>query len=238
MRLKIECELKEKEIITSYNRKILSFFKHSLEDYSKEMMEYYYAEGKEKDMSFACYFPIEMIREDKIYLRENNFRIFITFNSITDGLHFYNSFISSKHKKTRFKLEENEFWIKNIIKLSEKKIEGDVAVFQTLSPLVIREKLENKKDWFHILDEKGIEVLKKDIKYSLREKFSKEILENIDIIPIKTKKVIVNFYDIKFPTTKGLFAIKGNEKILNFFYKSGLGSKKSSGFGMLEIISK
>lgn len=238
MRLKVECELRENKVTTFYNQKILSFFKHSLEFYSKEIKDFYYSEAKEKDMSFACYFSLEKISNNEIYLKDNIFKIFITFNSITDGLHYYNSFINSKHKKIKFKLGNNEFCIKNIVKLQEKKIDDDVAIFQTLSPIVIREKTKDKKDFFHILDENGIKILYKNIKFLLEKNFSKETLEKIEIIPIKTKKTIVSFYGIKFPTTKGIFAIKGDKNILEYFYKAGLGSKKSSGFGMLEIISK
>lgn len=236
MRLKIECNLEKNIITTSYNRKILSFFKKSLELYDKDIEKIYYDEPHEKDMSFSCFFPIERIEKDKIYLKENKFKIFLTFNSIIDGIHYYNSFINAKSKHIEFKLDENIFNIVNIAKINEKTINENVAIFQTLSPIMIREKIDRKKEWFHILDEKGIEVLKKNLCYSLRNRFPLEKLNELEIIPINIKKTIVSFYDIKFPTTKGIFAIKGDKEILNYFYKSGLSSKKSCGFGMLELI--
>lgn len=236
MRLKIECILENNIIHISYNRKILSFFKKSLEFYSKDIKENYYGEPCEKDMSFSCFFPLQKIENNKIYLKENNFKIFITFNSIVDGIHFYNSFILAKNKKIKFTLEDNSFSIKNITKINEKPILEDIAIFKTLSPIVVREKRENEKDWYHFLDGKGIKVLKKNICYSLNEKFPLENLEKLEIIPLDMKKTVVNFYDIKFTVTKGTFAIKGDKKILEYFYKSGLGSRKSSGFGMLELI--
>lgn len=236
MRLKIECGLEENTISTSYNRKILSFFKKSLELYDREVEKEYYGEPCKKDMSFSCFFPLEKIDGDKIYLKEKNFKIFITFNSIIDGVHFYNSFVNAKNKKIQFNFYENKFTISNIIKLNEKKINNNIAIFQTLSPIIIKEKITKEKEWFHILDEKGIEILKKNLNYSLKDKFSLEILDQIEIIPVDIKKIIVNFYNIKFPTTKGIFILKGNKEVLNYFYKSGIGSKKSSGFGMLELI--
>lgn len=236
MRLKIECNLEKNIVTTSYNRKILSFFKKSLELYNKDIEKIYYDEPNEKDMSFSCFFPIERIEKDKIYLKENKFKIFLTFNSIIDGIHYYNSFINAKNKHIEFNLDENIFNISSIAKINEKTVNGNIAIFQILSPIMIREKIDRKKEWFHILDEKGIEVLKKNLSYSLRNKFPLEKLNELEIIPINIKKVIVNFYDIKFPTTKGVIAIKGDKEILEYFYKSGLSSKKSSGFGMLELI--
>lgn len=236
MRIKIECSLKDEIITTSYNRKILSFIKKSLELYDKEIEKIYYDNSCIKDMSFACYLPIEKIEKEKIYLKEKNFKLFLTFNSVIDGIHYYNSFINAKNKKIEFKINENIFIVTKITKLQEKIIKDNTAIFQTLSPIIIKEKIEREREWFHILDKKGIEVLKKNICYSLKDKFSKVKLENLEIIPIDMKKTVVNFYDIKFPVTKGIFAIKGDKEVLDHFYKSGIGSKKSSGFGMLELV--
>lgn len=219
MRLKIECILENNLVDTSYNRKILSFFKKSLELYSNDIKDNYYGEPCEKDMSFSCFFPLQKIENNKIYLKENNFKIFITFNSIVDGIHFYNSFVLAKNKRIKFILGDNSFSIKNIIKINEKPILEDIAIFKTLSPIVIREKRENEKDWYHFLDEKGIKILKKNLCYSLKEKFSLENLEKIEIIPIDIKKTVVNFYNIKFTATKGTIAIKGDKKFLEYFYK-------------------
>lgn len=238
MRFSIECILEKDEISTSYNRKILSFFKKALEAYNKDIKKFFYDEPMEKEMTFSCYFFIEKIENNKIKLRENNFKIFITFNSIIDGIHFYNAFLEARANKIEFNIgDNNSFKIKNITKIKEKEINGTAGAFKLLSPLVIREKREGKKDWYHFLDEKGIEVLKNNLYYSLREKFSKDILESLEIIPLDVKNVIVNFYDIKFNTTKGLIALKGNRELLDYFYKSGIGSRKSSGYGMLELMS-
>lgn len=238
MRLSIECNLEKKEIPLAYNRKILSFFKKSLENYNKDIKNFFYDEPQEKEMTFSCYFPIEKIEKDKIKLKYHNFKIYITFNSILDGIHFYNAFIEAKSKYIKFSVEEgNNFLIKNIIKLKEKEILGTGAAFRLLSPLVIREKREEKKDWYHFLDENGIEVLKKNLCYSLKDKFSKKSLESLEIIPLDIRGTVVNFYDIKFNATRGIIALKGDNELLNYFYKAGIGSRKSSGYGMLELIS-
>lgn len=236
MRFVIECELKNGVISTDYNRKLLSCFKKSLELYSDEVQKSYYGEPSEKDMTFSCFLPILKIENEKIYLKENKFKIFITFNMVIDAVHFYNSFLKAKKGNVKFKLEENEFCINNVAKISEKQILEDTAIFQILSPLVIKEKITREKEWFHILDKKGIEVLKKNIQFSLSKKFSKEKLNTLEILPINIKKTVVNFYNIKFPASKGIFAIKGDNEILNYFYRAGIGSKKSSGFGMLELL--
>ena len=114
-----------------------------------------------------------------------------------------------------------------------------VKVIGTLSPIVIREQIEKegeKKEWFHLLDEKGIEILKKNMCYSLKEKFKIGELEALEIKPIEVRKTVVHFYKIKFPATNGKLVIKGDKKILNYLYRIGLGGKCPSGFGMLELL--
>lgn len=236
MRIKLECVLEDKVIPISYNRRILSFFKKSLEEYEPEIKENFYENNLEKDMTFSCFFPIEKIEDKKIYLKENIFKIYLSFNSILEGIHFYNSFIKQEKKRTKFLLGENNFYIQDISKIQEKTINDNVVIFKTLSPIIIREKREKQKDWYHILDENGIKILKKNLQFNLQKRFSLKALEEIEIIPLDIKKVIINVYDIKLAATKGLIAIKGEKEILNFLYKSGIGSKKSSGYGMLEIV--
>lgn len=236
MRLKIECILDKSEVSISYNRKIISFFKKSLEEYDFEIKKEIYDNLKEKEMSFACYFPIKNIENDIIYLKGNRFNIYITFSSLLLGINYYNAFLLSKQKENEFKICDNKFKIKNIVKIKEKEITRDIAIFKTLSPVVIRERMEKNRDRYHFLDKKGIEVLKKNIIFNLKEKFEIKELESIEIIPIDIKKTIVNLYDIKFTVSKGILAIKANRKILEYFYKKGLGSKLNSGMGMLEIL--
>lgn len=238
MRLKIECVLKENFVCLDYRRSILSFIKKSLENYSEEIKKKYYNEYKPKDMTFACYFPIENIENNQINLTNNIFAIFLSFDSIIDGVHFYNAFNIAKKNHIQFNLGKNIFQIKNIVKLQEKEIKEDKVTFKTLSPIVIREQIEDedrKKEWFHKLDEKGIEVLKKNLCYSLKDKFSIKELENIEIEVEKARVNIISFYKIKFPATSGKITVKGDKKILNYFYRAGLGGKCPSGFGMLDI---
>ena len=238
MRLKIECILEENFVCLDYRRSILSFIKKSLENYSEEIKKKYYDEYKAKDMTFACYFPIEKIENNQINLTNNIFAIFLSFDSIIDGVHFYNAFNIAKRNHIQFNLGKNIFQIKNIVKLQEKEIKEDKATFKTLSPIVIREQIEEgekKKEWFYELDEKGIEILKRNLCYSLKDKFSIKELEKIEIEVEKSKTSIISFYKIKFPATNGRITIKGDKKILNYFYRAGIGSKCPSGFGLLDL---
>ena len=63
-----------------------------------------------------------------------------------------------------------------------------------------------------------------------------EIADTFEITPIAPKKVIIKFYEKQIETSVGTFNIKGDKRLLEYLYKAGIGSKRSAGFGMFQII--
>jgi CRISPR-associated endoribonuclease Cas6 len=234
MRFEIRCKLEEKIISTDYRRKILSFFKRSLEEYNADVKKTIYDNPKRRNFTFSVYMPVEKIEKDQIYLKNNDIKIFLSVENIMEALHFLNALIGSKGKK--FSMGKSFFTVEKVAKREEKVIVRHEAVFKTLSPIAIREVREGKNSWYHDFDEKGMEVLKKNTLYNLKDRFSKSSLEIFEIVPIKTKRTVVNFYKSNFPVTLGSFYVKADKKVLNYLYKSGFGSRSSAGFGMLEIV--
>ena len=50
------------------------------------------------------------------------------------------------------------------------------------------------------------------------------------------KKIIVPAYGLKIPVSIGNFVVSGDKKILNHILKTGVGSKRNSGFGLVEQV--
>jgi len=234
MRFEIRCKLEKKVISTDYRRKILSFFKRSLEEYNADIKKAIYDDPERRNFTFSVYLPVEKIEKDRVYLKNNDIKIFLSVENMMEALHFLNALIGSKGKK--FSMGENSFVVESIHKRQEKEIVRDEVIFKTLSPIVIREVREGKNSWYHDFDEKGMEILKKNTLYNLKNKFYKSSLEEFEVVPIKTRRTVVSFYKSKFPVTLGTFYVKADKKILNYLYKSGFGSRSSAGFGMLEVI--
>ncbi|WP_372713937.1 CRISPR-associated endoribonuclease Cas6 [Ilyobacter sp.] len=231
MRFEVEGRFKNKVITTDYKRKILSVIKSSMEDRLRGKI---YNEDKPRNFTFSPFIIIEKIKEDKIYLKSENIKIFFSVDGMKEGWIFLNSLKKSKGKKIQF--GENELEITNVKTNTEKLIEDNIAVFKILSPIVIREQRKEKSDWYHDFDKKGIEILKRNICYQMRYDFPKSELEGIEIQGLKTKRTIVKNYDIKYPVTLGSIMIKASSRILNRLYKRGIGSKTSLGHGMLEFM--
>jgi len=50
------------------------------------------------------------------------------------------------------------------------------------------------------------------------------------------KRVVTKYKDTWINGWKGMYRISGSSRALEFIYNTGLGSKNSQGFGLLEVI--
>ncbi|WP_022819289.1 CRISPR-associated endoribonuclease Cas6 [Fusobacterium russii] len=239
MRLLIECSLENKEEISipvDYRRKVLSFFKSVLEKNSLELKDKYYKENNLKDFTYSCYLPIKEIKDKKIYLSSNTFKIFFSTSEYNIFFDFYNSFQKSLLKDFNF-----AGYILNINSLTlvkEKKITTEEVVFKIISPIIVRDhNKENGKNWFYSLNEtEGVEILKRNITSLLKDKFEKNDIDELEITPINIKKVISYYYNFKMEGNKGLIKIKAKKEILDYLYKAGFSSNRSAGYGYVDVV--
>ncbi|MGL4865024.1 CRISPR-associated endoribonuclease Cas6 [Cetobacterium sp.] len=235
MRLELNFIVEKNEIPIEFRKTIVSFFKSVIENYDKDLFKSLYDIGKEKRVTFAPFFTPLQFNKDSILLKSNNIKVIFSTEDELLGLHYFNAFLQNLENSYTFK--NNKLTLTRAIKTKEKKIENDKAIFKILSPLIIREQLDEDKSWYHLLDEKGIEILKRNLLATLKGEFPEKYLEELEIFPLETKKVVTTFYGIKMQGTLGIIEIRGRKEILNSLYKSGaLSSRKSMGFGMLDII--
>lgn len=235
MRMKLEFFLDDNKIEYDYRRIIISFFKKTLETYNEDIKEIVYGIGSKKEMCFSPFFKAKEFKDGHIILENGKLNIFISFNDKLLGIHFFNALLGMINKEFRFR--DNVLKLEKVSKVEEKNIKTEEVVFKLLSPLVIREILDNRKSWYHYLDEKGLEILKKNLIYNLKEKFPVEYIEKLEIVPLDIRKVIVEFYGLKIQSTLGTIRVKGKKEILEYLYRTGLStSKKSAGFNMLDVV--
>jgi CRISPR-associated endoribonuclease Cas6 len=242
LRFAVVFKTDNRELPIDYRRKFISFLKKSFEEYDKKVYEKFYKDRDniEKEYTFSVYLGKCKVTKEKIVLENDEIILnFSTYDTET-GLHFYNAMLGSKDKK--FDMGKNNFITPQRINLLKEKIlKEDRVLFKTFSPIVIREHMrEGNRDKFYTFkDDGGIEVIKKNMKYSLEKIFGESVLEDIDnlkINDVNTKTVSIRNYDINIPCTLGMFEMEGERYLLDYFYKAGFSSKKSAGFGMLEIV--
>lgn len=235
MRLELNFIVENNELPIEFRKTLVSFFKNVIESYDRDLFKKLYDIGQEKRITFAPFFTPLQFNQDKIILKNNNVKVIFSAEDDLLGLHYFNAFLQNLNNS--YNLKQNTLTLIRAVKIKEKKIEDNEAVFKLLSPLIIREQLNEKKSWYHLMDEKGLTILKRNLLTTLKADFPEKYINELKIIPLETKKAIITFYGIKMQGNLGLLKIIGRKEILNSLYKSGaLSSRKSMGFGLLEII--
>lgn len=238
MRLKLCLELENEKMPIQYRRSILSFIKKLLSEYSEEYYKKLYDENKPiiKPYTFSVFFERPKIESEEIVLANKSFEINMAIQDYEIAVALYNSFNHQKNKN--FAISNNSWKLTNIVMLPEKDITSESINIKFQSPLVARNR-QNQKDYYYSYTnpEKFLETLKINIREELQiTDIPSELSETFEITPIEPKKVIIKFYEKQIETSTGKFNIKGDKRLLEYLYKAGLGSKRSAGFGMFQII--
>ena len=63
-----------------------------------------------------------------------------------------------------------------------------------------------------------------------------KLIDNLIIEPLKMKEITVIHYNHPVKTNSGLIRFQGHPYILNYLYKAGIGSRRSQGFGLVEVV--
>lgn len=246
MRFAIELEFSKDLIQKDKNRLIISLLKKAFLNFNEDFYNRIYEEDKtlRKDFTFAIYLGnCEFLREEiKLQIPKAILNI-STFNYI-EGIMIYNSFHKLQKDKTECIFGENNFVkVVSIKKVYETIVNKSSMDFKTLSPIVVKEhrrSLNDEQTFYHSIEnEKGLENLNKFMKAILTEKFPqkyKDILNLQITLKSNVKVVKVKNYGIVFPTSLCIINIKGNSELIDYIYKSGIGSKTNSGFGMLSAL--
>ena len=254
MRIKLHFELENKIIPKDYRVLILSFIKHSLEkNFEKSYKEIYESKPIMKFFTFSVYLPKPKIEKDKIELDKNYFNAVFSIYDNKRFIEFYNSFNSmiiknnEENKEHPYPLKDNKMRLKNITMENEKIITSNRAIIKFLSPLVVRkheeitinEKRKGKDIYLDFNDSDFNEQLNYSVTRLIKDLKLNGVNSNIKLEPCKSaRKTVVDFKNVLIHSSIGEYIISGESELLNILYKTGIGSKRSGGFGMFDIIKE
>lgn len=237
MRFRLNFKLENEHLPIQYRKNVLSFIKLSLSNYNEEYYKKLYNEKDTiiKPYTFAVFFNNPIFRDEEIIIEDKKFNINFSVSDYEIAVALYNAF--NHQKKVKFSINSNSWTLENITMLNEKKIDTEKLRIKFLSPLVVRSR-ENEKDYYYSYESSEFEeTLKINIKEQLKiANISQETAGTFKINAINAKKVIVKFYEKKMECSVGTFEISGDKELLKTLYQMGLGSRRSSGFGMFEIL--
>ncbi|MSU00447.1 CRISPR-associated endoribonuclease Cas6 [Tissierella pigra] len=242
MRYNVELVLSNENIPKDKNRIILSFLKHIYESYDKKYYESLYKseENKVKDFTFSLYMPNCKFTREEIIIPEKKIILNFSTADMKDSIFFYNAILANRGKL--YNIKGNSITVRNINMNKEKPITNDYAVYSTMSPIVVREhKGNNKKTWYYSLnEEEGKEIFISNLKYQLLDNFGEERKLDIEEIKVevlgRSKEVKVKHYEIEVLSNICRIKVQAKPYILDYLYKAGVGSRKSSGFGMVDLM--
>ena len=241
MRFTVELEMQKPQLPKDKNRIFISFLKNIFESYDKDEYARLYGinENKQKDYTFSVYLPGAKFEREVIYLSSNIIRFNFSSYEYASGIMFYNSILKAKAKK--FPLSnDNELTVHNITLAKENVIRENNATFVTMSPIVIRNHSRvTNKDWFYSFNDADyLKILKMNLFNQTQEVwgFKQDDIEELEISVLRNRDVKVKNYGIEVLANLATLELIGKPYLLDYFYKAGLGSKTSSGFGMLRLV--
>lgn len=236
MRFKMYFELENSKLNIQYRKNIISYIKHAIQDYDENLYQEIYAGNNTKTFTWAPILSKPSFNGDNIQLQDNNFSILFSAYNYLYALHLYNAFFKQLFKK--FSLNQNSMTLKNIVMIPEKQINNKVQV-KMASPIICRNhNRETLKDMYYSFERPDF---KEYIKINILEQMRKEdldssLLKDFEIVPINGKKTIIKLYEKKIEASIGTFELEGNNQLLDYLYKAGIGAKKAMGFGLFEIL--
>ena len=259
MRIKLHFELENNIIPKDYRILILSFIKNNLEkNFNESYKEIYGEKPTVKFFTFSVYLPKPKIEKEKIELDRNYFNILFSIYDNKQFIEFYNSFNSminkekendnKKNKKYSYPLKNNKMELKNITMVNEKNIMSNRVRIKFLSPLVLRNHKEitiNKKRkgadiYFDFNDSDFNEQINYSVSRLIKDLKLNGVNSNIKLKPYNNlaRKTVVSFKNILINSSIGEYILEGDSELLNILYKTGIGSRRSEGFGMFEVIEE
>ena len=241
MRFNVELILSNENIPKDKNRIILSLLKHIYQSYDKDYYKSLYEvkENKRKGFTFSLYMPNCTFTKEEIIISGKKIIWNFSTADMNEGITFYNAALANRGKS--YEIKGNTLTIKRISMNKEKIITNDYAVYSSMSPVVVRKhEGNNKKTWYYSLnEEKGKEIFIENLRYQLLDNFGEERkldIEEVNFQVLRNKEVKVKHYGIEVLSNICRIKVQAKPYILDYIYKSGVGSRKSGGFGMLDLV--
>lgn len=232
MKLILGLELLSEAVDLNYRESILSFIKHILsEKYPDDFIQLYTVPIM-KSYSYSVYFPNAKLYENSIH---TNKQMSVTITSCDKILiaKLYNAALFMKYKN--YPMRDNSMTLKKvrldtyIPKIKERNL------VKFLSPLVIRKREDNKDTYLNFDDQEFNQYVNISIE-NLCNQLGITPCGTIKLTPFNAKRTVIKQDNLFFEANLGTFVLEGDKDIISLLYQTGIGSRRSQGFGMFEII--
>lgn len=240
MIIKITIALEKSELPVDYSPSFVSLLKNALSKYNDTLFKRYYADNNfsEKNFCFAVKLKNPCFKTDRILLDDNTLILRIHIANLADGIDFYNAFI--KQRGIKYPLpDKNSAEIVHVEIANHKQINSDEILIKFLSPLLVRRHENNKDTYLAFNDEDFEKYFLLSISTMLKNLYSIDTdIINLTIEPIEPRKTVVNTFGCKITGNIGVFRLYGDSQVLSILSQTGIGSRRSQGFGCFEVLQE
>lgn len=242
--MRLSCEYKTDELPVANKMMFVSLIKEALKRVNMEYYEKLYQfEGNSnkqiKSFSFAVLLK-DFDMQGEIFNIRDRIILNITTPDYEFGINVYNGLLNLQS----FKYKDYSLNKLRITLVKEKFASEQQVVFKTMSPICMRNK---EKGFIGPKDDLYVETLNYIANKNLEVHRGFGLKEPLQFEELSMKKVVVKeeISGFKESTSKntfyvnaysGTFKLTGDIEDLNFIYQSGIGFRRSQGFGMLEIV--
>ena len=243
MRLRITFKATDEKIPIGNRFMVCSLIKNSIEKGDKDLFEkiYTYKDKKNKkikDFTFSIFLNDFDTKENYIEIN-GNITVTVSTPDYNLGIAIYNGLL----KIREFEYKEFKLEIKQITLLKENKVNSNLITCKTLSPIFIRDRAGKAID---INDSQFEEVLNYICNLYIKNYRGDGLRKELKISPINMRKVVIKeeiagFKEITgkefiyIDSYKGLFNLEGDIEDLQILLQSGVGFRRSEGFGMIDL---
>lgn len=226
--IKLQFNLENNILPQEMERVLVSFIKSSVEKVSqKKYEEWYLQKNIQKSFCWSTYYPGVKSHNGVKELSQNWFAMNISTPNAKDFITLFNAFI--KRKNEPIKIKNNTMTIKSVNLEILPDIDATHIIVQTESPVIVRGK---DKLFLTDADQDFSATLETSIN-SLLYKFGRE--STVRITPKLTASVATTAFGPVIGNT-GFFELNGDKEDLEFLLSSGIGSRRSEGFGRIKVV--
>ena len=232
--LRLEFQLETTEIPAELDKVLVSFLKAAVENYSPALFEKLYNKNSSilKTYVWATYLP------GARFTQENHSRFIMTFSDADIGelIEFYNAFVLMKYKP--YPMYQNSMRLMSVKIRNIPEIQDTELIIKMKSALIVRkhDSADNSDKYYTCEDPEFGEMVKENLRIFLEKLNLKMDISDFSIAPLKGKKVVTRTWGRFIDGSIGVYKITGNLELLNLLRAAGLGTRRSLGKGMWEVI--
>jgi len=235
--VKDKSNLSSYQLPVDYRRAFISIIKGAVESHSPILFSLLFEKRTVKPYTFSVSFGNKV----KIEGEDINFESPVEFKFGTNRPDILTMVYNYLIGKKEFHIYNLLFKVEDINISRPRKTEKDHVVFRTLSPVLIR---SHSNERYYLcpkcINFDGDSDFEEALKFNLDE-IAKHLaylneIGSFEFKPIELRKLVIKHMGLKIPSFVGTFSMKANPEILNLISQVGLGSRRSQGFGMLEVV--